>query len=163
VEYCDGYWLVLHRVPQEGYWEGFVGISDSDHPLRYNFVGHMNDLHRLDVHGGVTFSNASLYSSRSAIYSYWSWQPLPTWWIGFDCGHSGDLMPLYSYDTGAKVYRNFEFAGDELWRLFRQIKKRATPKPHSIPAVPYMVHMAKPPTPPPVLRPKRKIILEGPL
>lgn len=44
---------------------------------------------RFDVHGGVTFSEESDTKSPYPVET-----DAHVWWIGFDCGHSGDLAPL---------------------------------------------------------------------
>lgn len=53
---------------------GYVKI-----PTGHKFIGHdfFEDDFNLDVHGGITFNAFDG----------------PDYWIGFDCGHSGDVIP----------------------------------------------------------------------
>lgn len=57
---------------------GFVAIPHG-HPL---FETDRNDLAQIEVYGGWT------YSDLSSTYPVPT--DAPTWWIGFDCGHSGE-------------------------------------------------------------------------
>ncbi len=70
----------------------------------------------VSVHGGLTYAESDLFA-----------QPEKGWWIGFDCGHAGDLC--YSKDSeynfvGRKdVYRDMEYVTKELKGLVDQLIK----------------------------------------
>jgi len=53
---------------------GYVEIP-KDHKY---FKVHYRDLYDIEVHGGITYSNDTLFDKRGS------------WFIGFDCMHSGD-------------------------------------------------------------------------
>ena len=78
---------------------GYVGVK-KDHWM-YG-VGY-NNLYRLEVHGGLTFSSEMKDSED--------------WWIGFDCAHSGDKTMFNQ--SGEE--RTTEFCVDECEDLARQI------------------------------------------
>ena len=72
---------------------GYVGIPIT-HKLAEKSI---DDLMDIDCHGGITYSEHSLYGCDDKT----------TWWIGFDCGHCFD-----GYDIeAAKRY----FANDKDW------------------------------------------------
>jgi hypothetical protein len=79
---ASGYPCLLLRGPMH-HWCGYVAVPPG-HPAHGR---HFNDLDELLVHGGVTYSEAAhpLISHPGA--------PEGAWYIGFDCGHAGDLEP----------------------------------------------------------------------
>lgn len=68
------------------------------------------------VHGGITYSSSKLHL-----------QPEENWrWIGFDCGHAGDLSGTYQLDKEYifwthSTYKTIEFVEQELKDLVEQI------------------------------------------
>jgi hypothetical protein len=71
------------RHTEQGDWRGYVGVPQG-HPAFKAFDD--DDLSaRLAVHGGVTFAGPDPEGDG---------QPTGAgWWLGFDCGHIGDLIP----------------------------------------------------------------------
>ena len=69
-----------------GAWCGYVAV-DPGHPL---CDGGRDDLD-LDVHGGVTYAGKC---NDHVCHTPLPGEPADVTWIGFDCGHCGDLMPL---------------------------------------------------------------------
>ncbi len=63
----------------------------------------------LTVHGGVTWSGERVDGD---------------WWIGFDCGHWGDLKPADDI-FGDGVYRTFEYVEGEVKSLAEQLNALA--------------------------------------
>jgi hypothetical protein len=62
---------------------GYVGVP-KDHPL---YRVKKEALPDLQVHGGVNYAKACSFVICHAKRND------PRWWIGFDCGHSRDLVP----------------------------------------------------------------------
>lgn len=96
-----------------GAWCGYVGVRPG-HPL------HGADYSGLDVmvHGGLTFAG------RLAA------APADTWWLGFDCAHSGDYAPGLVADgfpgMPREVYRDVGWVRDQVTQLAQQLG-RCTP------------------------------------
>lgn len=70
------------------------------------------------MHGGVTFTGN--FGENKDLY-----------WIGFDCGHAGDLIPgLYKdcpevaelMDSTFNVYRTFGYVREQVKSLVKQLK-----------------------------------------
>lgn len=64
----------------------------------------------LDVHGGITFSEGALADGRTwngkRCEEFVSTGDDKIWWFGFDCGHSGDLVPELILNEKFKEMRN---------------------------------------------------------
>jgi len=91
---------------------GYVGL-----PKWHPYYGWDYDEIDVDVHGGLTFSARGRGKRWKKGY----------WWIGFDCGHAGDLVPVVeSFTQDAKwfrglIYRNIEYVKAELKHLAEQL------------------------------------------
>jgi hypothetical protein len=77
---------------------GFVGEPE------YQDIG-------LDVHGGVTFVQASAHNDL--------------WWFGFDCAHSNDLTPFKrnKYSLSFQTYRDFVYVTEQTNSLAKQLSE----------------------------------------
>ena len=76
---------------------GYVAISP-DHPFyNKNLTGYSDNEEDflIDVHGGITFFEK--HSMAELLVKH----PCEDKWIGFDCGHAGDLMDL---ETALKIF-----------------------------------------------------------
>lgn len=122
-----------------GHWCGYVGLGP-DHP----FYGRIyDDVPWVEVHGGLTYSAACDEGDEAVNICH---VPLPgqpdhVWWLGFDCGHSGDLSPgmaarMREYDDLYKsvlpdstylglaqreTYRTLGYVREECARLAEQL------------------------------------------
>ena len=65
----------------------------------------------METHGGLT------YSDKYTPFKYLS--HLASWWLGFDCAHSGDYTPRLDYDG---VYRTIDYVKKELHGLAAQLR-----------------------------------------
>lgn len=81
----------------------------------------------IDVHGGLTFSNAC---SEDEEYGICHPSNQEAWWFGFDCAHLGDLMPAYqntysnmSWARRDGTYKNAEYVKSEIKSMALQLKK----------------------------------------
>jgi hypothetical protein len=117
--------LVL-RHPELGSLNGYVGV----HPGHPWFQKSGDDGESPDVHGGLTFANYGGFTLANRIKD-WSVLRLDGfWWLGFDCNHSGDLVPGLRArmravsDMSARldfeVYRTFDYAKAEVTELAKQ-------------------------------------------
>lgn len=97
---------------------GYVGVSPG-HPL------HGKDYDNVDVrvHGGLTYAAGCQHGadvSTSICHIPAKGEDDNTWWFGFDCAHSGDVMPFF--DSLTKInfpgsytphYRNVSYVTRE--------------------------------------------------
>ncbi len=89
---------------------GYVGVA-KNHPL---FGKDYNELYEMgidiDIHGGVTYA-----------------EPEGDEWVfGFDCAHSGDLVPssiLHGWKDMGDVYRDIEYVTAETEKLAKQLSE----------------------------------------
>lgn len=76
---------------------GYVGVPP-EHPAHgqdYNDV-RAGDGEWPDVHGGLTFADACQEGEDESVgicHVPGPGRPDDVWWLGFDCGHSGDVCP----------------------------------------------------------------------
>lgn len=90
------------------------------------------------VHGGITYSGACQEGDPATTICHVA-PPgaAPVWWFGFDCAHSGDLMPRHAaefpraFERG--TYRTLEYVIEEVHGLARELRavQRATLPPVS--------------------------------
>lgn len=111
------------RMPW-GNWCGYVGV-DSSHPAyersewentytidqvlsgeAARLAPVQKKLNDLNCHGGVTYTQACDVRGEGL------------WWIGFDCGHSGDFQPACPKHG---VYRDLEYVKSECVKLAEQL------------------------------------------
>lgn len=82
-----------------GAWCGYVAIPQS-HPL-YEKTWNDMAVQNLDVHGGITYNN----KCHGKICHVADDKDGPVWWLGFDCAHSGDYLPM-SKDRDTAAFYN---------------------------------------------------------
>lgn len=98
---------VIQRVPHSGHLCGYVGV-----PVWSPWHG--KEPSEAEVHGGITYSEDHLPRIELDLNFHVSW------WIGFDCAHSGDYMPLSKYNLPDATYRNMEYVKQECRNLAEQ-------------------------------------------
>jgi hypothetical protein len=105
----DGFKCRIKRVPGMGHLCGYVGVPES-HPW---FNKNYDDVDDIYVHGGLTYSE----HGHSDLFGLWV--------FGFDCAHSGDLIPdsvmRYGICGQHDTYRDFEYVKRETESLARQL------------------------------------------
>src|SRR5208282_2578011 len=83
-----------------GFLCGYVGVS-KDHCL---YGKDYENFYYFDVHGGITFSGT--------IEKY----GVELFWIGFDVGHAGDLIPAFkemNYSNFGATYKDIGYVKNE--------------------------------------------------
>ena len=105
--------LIL-RNPELLQLNGYVALPP-EHPC----YGKAYDDIDVEVHGGLTFASEGDGEKWEKGY----------WWVGFDCGHAGDLVPLISelpliseYPIPG-IYRNFAYVRAQIKNLAEQLVK----------------------------------------
>lgn len=106
---------------------GYVGVS-KDHPNFGLNYGH-ESFQLPSVHGGVTFTekcSPSTDESKGICHLVEAGEDDDVWWVGFDCGHSGDLVPAYNtrgaYSMdGYDMYKDMEYVKGEIYGLAAQL------------------------------------------
>ena len=111
-----------------GAWCGYVAVTEG-HPYfeaDYDFCD-------VEVHGGLTFASFCRESAEGEGHGICH-TPLPgrparVWWLGFDCAHYMDLIPLmlrYGSVFDGAVYRDVAYVKGQCESLARQLKAVAT-------------------------------------
>lgn len=110
-----GYWCLIHRSQVTGSLNGYVAVTEG-HPY-YGHEGDDENLIYSDVHGGITFSSTIGFIQELKL-------PKDFWWIGFDGGHAGDILPAFPMEPYGTEddYRNFAFMEEECRKLARELK-----------------------------------------
>jgi hypothetical protein len=100
----------LARLSPTGIPCGYVGL-DREHP---DFEKHYDDIHNIEVHGGLTFSG------------YWRDENDGLWYVGFNCGHHDDMDfdPALGYTVKPRLNKSFGFVQEQTERLAEQLAKR---------------------------------------
>jgi hypothetical protein len=97
-----------------GWWRGYLGIHKAMD---------RNRLRGIRAHGGLTYKKAespdSLTTTMLMALSVSGYE-MPVFWIGFDCGHRGDLVPEHGWSEG--IYRDLEFVRGEIQRMADQVR-----------------------------------------
>lgn len=100
---------------------GYVGLPP-DHPLHGCSVYDPN----VSVHGGITYAESC---AGAICHVPQPGEPDNVWWLGFDCGHSGDALPgvphtISSWMPGlaaGNVYRDVRYVRRQTTSLARQL------------------------------------------
>ena len=72
----------------------------------------MYDIH---VHGGLTYANDGVWEELDTLPDDW-------WWLGFDCGHAGDIIPsMPSMQFPDDQYRNISYVIENCKSLAAQL------------------------------------------
>ncbi len=118
IDDTTGYSCVILRHPFLHHLCGYVGVFPW-HPA-YG-LGYNHDLiAKTDVHGGLTYAGDGLRNESSG----------DEWWLGFDCAHGGDLVPVMREEQFADLglmdqctYRTIEYVRKECTSLAQQLKQ----------------------------------------
>jgi hypothetical protein len=100
---------------------GYAGVYPG-HP----FHGRRYDSVSVEVHGGLTFSNACAHSkdeSQGVCHIPEPGTSDDVWWFGFDCAHLGDLMLTMPFR--GDVYRNVDYVAVQVTSLAAQLSAYA--------------------------------------
>mgnify|MGYP000461555823 CR=1 FL=1 len=97
------------------FYAGYVGV-ESKHPA---FGLAIDELPRLVVHGGVSFSGAREYLH----------------WLGFHCCHRLDIAPGHGKGRPQDVYRNLAYVQAQCQSLAKQLMERETLQADEIAAI----------------------------
>lgn len=128
-----GYKCLIFRNPNTLHLCGYVELPKGHRYYEKSYMD--NKLEAIEVHGGLTFSDEGLNYPDFI-------QQKDKWYIGFDCAHSGDLLPTYHTDeltstmlksmTGilegysderGNTYKDMEFCTKECKKIVNQIIK----------------------------------------
>ena len=107
----DGFDCLLHRN-WTGVWCGYVGVKPG-HPMHGKPYGDLN----LDAHGGLTYSDGC-----HGCICHESAGGDKLWWLGFDCGHGGDLVPAMGRALDCMTYRDMDYAIAQVKGLAVQLR-----------------------------------------
>jgi hypothetical protein len=100
-----------------GAWCGYVAVP-REHPA----YGRGYDEMEVQVHGGLTYAD----QCRGHIcHEPKAGQSEDVWWVGFDCAHSGDMIPAFRRGFSANLgetYRTVSYVRREVENLANQLK-----------------------------------------
>lgn len=97
VDEVTGYPCIMHRVSAHGAWCGYVAVPPG-HPAYHQSYDDVSE--RVSVHGGLTYADAC---QGNICHVPEPGQPDNVWWLGFDCGHYGDVTPGSDYQIKAMM------------------------------------------------------------
>lgn len=106
---------VILRVRPEssGHLCGYIKVGEGESKPHYDEYNSKD----IEVHGGLTFSGRL--------------PEMKGYWIGFDCAHSGDLMPMDQgkdlWESLGYTYKSMDYVEKELKHLIDQVKKLSQP------------------------------------
>lgn len=108
---------------------GYVGVPDT-HPWHGKDYSELPD-YGPEVHGGLTFASACQHTddeTQHICHVPGPGEPDNVWWFGFDCAHSGDVMPKYLKEYGGpfgrtdwEQYRNIGYVRGQVTHLAQQL------------------------------------------
>lgn len=96
---------------------GYVGV-DEKHPL----YTHRYPDADLNCHGGLTFSDFCQDHEHGICHIVEPGEPEKVWWLGFDCGHGGDIIPSF-LELRNKGIESFTGAWGETYKDIEYVKK----------------------------------------
>jgi len=100
-----------------GFWCGYVGIPRL-HPYYGMKIGELNK-NNLTIHGGISYASHILDGGFFERTFKWRW------WIGFDCGHSWDVIPaMPGMSMPDAVYRTEKYAFHQVCSLAAQLYEK---------------------------------------
>jgi hypothetical protein len=108
---------------------GYVGIPETH---RYFGKGYDEVDNHIECHGGLTFADLcrdSKDESKGVCHPKEGCANEEVWWLGFDCAHSGDVMPKYdryNYDEYYSSYKSFQYVKGEVESLAKQLTTTQT-------------------------------------
>lgn len=107
---CNKFTCVIARHSSLFHYCGYVAL-----PKGHKFYGKEGEEIDIEVHGGISYSDYGLkHLIGSVFFDYW--------WIGFDCGHFGDLLPnIHMPLLNGSEYRDFEFVKNEIQKMCDQL------------------------------------------
>jgi len=111
VDEATGFQCAIIRVLQSGLGHlcGYVQIPE-DHPaFRLDYSDEL--LEHISVHGGITWASGLLPSDAAPN----------GWWLGFDCAHSGDALPLAKAVSSYETIRDMNYVISECQALAEQL------------------------------------------
>lgn len=102
-----------------GTWCGYVGVSEG-HPAYDRGYNQVDD--QINVHGGLTYSGRCSpheegEEAHAICHVVEGGEDDAVFWLGFDCGHGGDLIPRMA----AENRRRYKETGDEIWNDMSEV------------------------------------------
>ena len=108
---------IARRNEHMGNWCGYVGVPPG-HPCYGKNYSEVD----VRVHGGLTYASGCQKENKDhgICHVPGHGEPDDIWWLGFDCGHCNDLMPVWKMFPWS-AYRTLEYVKAECARLAEQL------------------------------------------
>ena len=109
---------------------GYVGVSKG-HRLYGKFYEELSEEDCVEIHNGLNFgSKCQVGEDTHALvcHTVEDGEDDDVWWLGFDCGHSGDITPdrkggrKYDFSIHGYTYKDVDYVKNEVKDLARQLK-----------------------------------------
>ena len=111
---CEGvinnFPVLIIKHEKMGHLCGYIAVPEG-HPCYRKHYDQEPAL-SLSVHGGITYSEG--HPPMKEGDKQW-------WWLGFDCAHSGDLVPGYYFRNSEDVYRDETYVMEQLREMSVQL------------------------------------------
>lgn len=99
---------------------GYVGVPAANKNFEVEYDDVRSNGEWLEVHGGLTFSDKCKPSDdeSTGICHAGDIANDIVWWLGFDCAHSGDILPKLDFSfSPLDSYCNFDYVKREVTNL----------------------------------------------
>ncbi len=115
---------LIRRNNRAGNLCGYVGV-----PEGHLWFGKKYGAIDADVHGGLTFADECQEEDKEHGICHVEEDGIKRYWLGFDCGHSGDFAPgmrslnFPGFPGFSVTYKTVEYVKQECADLARQVKE----------------------------------------
>ena len=105
---------------------GYVGVPESHEHFKQGY-GELD----IDVHGGLTFASLCQPNAegdhKGICHTESGAANKVVWWLGFDCAHCDDIIPLHDFTSGCdSTYKNFNYVKRQTESLAEQLSSSNT-------------------------------------
>lgn len=128
IDEATGLDCLIHRSPL-GALCGYVGVPPGhpSHGLDYDAVtvGPGEDGYYPDVHGGLTYAGPCAETDDESVgicHVPGPGRPADVWWLGFDCGHSCDVVPVMLKTERARGWPHIAWPGGESYKTVAYVR-----------------------------------------
>lgn len=125
---ASGFDCMIQRNMQNGSWCGYVAVPKDHKAYEKGY-----DTVDVSVHGGLTYAD---HCNGHICHKPLPGRPDDVWWLGFDCAHGEDVIPMFVYHAKhdapylssfigkyGEAYKDTNYAMAETMSLARQLAR----------------------------------------